>query len=358
MAVEIRGSVFTTADGGYGIRWPENGRRLQQSGFRTKREARRWFSENVKPRLERGGPSPDITYDAFCELFLTRHNASARTIATIAERLMPSRAAFGDWRLSEIERAADDIARWRATLTPTSRYRLTLAMRQVLGAGVRWRYLTRNPAVDAGPNPEPRGDELRPFTPGQIGSLAIELGMVYGPLAIFAAETGLRTNEWVALQRRDIDRSGRRQAVVVQRRFADGVLTPYPKTARRRVPLSARAMHALDTLPARVDTPLLFAAVKGGYINLDNWRTREWYPALDAAGIDRRGPYHLRHTFATEALASGMTLFQLARVMGASAKTIDKHYGHLAHDSEESIGTILDAASARSGVELASGFEE
>ena len=38
-------------------------------------------------------------------------------------------------------------------------------------------------------------------------------------LAVFATETGLRTNEWVALERRDVDRSG--PAVLVQRRYAD-----------------------------------------------------------------------------------------------------------------------------------------
>jgi hypothetical protein len=66
-------------------------------------------------------------------------------------------------------------------------------------------------------------------------------------------------------------------------------------------------------------------------------RTREWYPALEAAGLRRRGPYQLRHTFATEALAAGISIFELARVMGASVKTIDKHYGHLARDSEQAI---------------------
>jgi integrase len=62
----------------------------------------------------------------------------------------------------------------------------------------------------------------------------------------------------------------------------------------------------------------------GGHVGLDTWRTREWYPALDAAGLRRRGPYQLRHTFATAALAAGISIFELARVMGASVKTIDK----------------------------------
>jgi hypothetical protein len=52
-----------------------------------------------------------------------------------------------------------------------------------------------------------------------------------------------------------------------------------------------------------------------------------------------------------------MSIFQLARVMGASVKTIDKHYGHLAHDSEDAIRALLDARGARSGVEMASETE-
>jgi integrase len=324
MPPKLRGAVFPTG-GGYGIRWPEDGRRPQQSGFRTKTEARVWFDTHVAPRLRRGGPSPHITLDAFCDLFLERHGAtvSERTTATLTVRLAPARKTFGTWTLSELEGAAGDIARWRAGLSDTSRYRLTLALRQALAAAIRWGYITRNPAVDAGPNPEPRADELRPFTRAEIEKLAVELGPVYGPLCVFNAETGLRTNEWVAAERRDIDRAG--PAVVVQRRFAAGVLTPYPKTQRRRVPLTPRAEAALDALPPRLDTPLLFPAIRGGHIGLDTWRTREWYSALEAAGIDRRGPYHLRHTFATEALAAGVSIFQLARLMGASVRINRSH---------------------------------
>ena len=122
------------------------------------------------------------------------------------------------------------MAAWRASLPEGSRYRLTLALRQALGAAVRWRYMTRNPAVDAGRNPQPRREELRPFTPEEIDALEVELGPVFGPLLVFAAETGLRTNEWTALERRDIDRAGRRSPSSGATRRG---LTPYPKTAGR-----------------------------------------------------------------------------------------------------------------------------
>ena len=87
------------------------------------------------------------------------------TTRTLRERLIPARAVFGAWPLRDVERAAAEIAGWRATLSDTSRYRLTLALRQALGAAVRWGYIGRNPAVDAGRNPEPRAVELRPFKP-------------------------------------------------------------------------------------------------------------------------------------------------------------------------------------------------
>jgi integrase len=357
MPAETRGSVYRTRTG-YGIRWPENGRREHRSGFTTKTEARRWFAEQLAS-VRRGQPTSELTFDAFVDVFIERHGAtvSARTKETLAERLAPARAAFGAWTLRELELAADDVAAWRATLAPRSRYRLTSALRQALAAAVRWRYMARNPAVDAGRNPQPRLEELRPFTLDEVDSLGLELGPVFGPLVIFAAETGLRTNEWVALERRDVARD--ELAVVVQRRFADGVLTPFPKTerSRRRVPLTARALAAVESLPPRLDTPLVFPAGQGGHIGLDTWRTREWYPALEAAGVERRGPYALRHTFATEALAAGVSTFELARVMGTSVAMIDRTYGHLARDSEDSIRIRLEARAARSGVEVASGGE-
>jgi integrase len=64
----------------------------------------------------------------------------------------------------------------------------------------------------------------------------------------------------------------------------------------------------------------------------------------------KRGPYHLRHTFATEALAAGISIFELARLMGTSVKMIDRTYGHLARDSEEAVRARLDARGARSDV--------
>jgi integrase len=354
MSAELRGSVYTVKRG-VGIRWLEGGKRRHQSPFATRTEARRWFADNVAPRLRGPArPDPGITFDAFCDMFLERHGAtvSPSTKATLAERLKPARNVFRSWTLRELEGAAADVAAWRAGLTDSSRYRLTSALRQALGAAVRWRYLTLNPAVDAGKNPQPRAEELDPFTRDEIDRIAAELGHALGPFAIIGAETGLRTAELIALERRDLQDG----AVVVQRRFANGRLVDYPKTerSRRRVPLTDRAKSALDALPPRIDSRLLFPASQGGYLDLDNFRQRDWRPACEGAGVRVRGPYHLRHTFATEALAGGISIFELSRLLGASVTMIDRTYGHYARDSEAGILARLNARSARSGVEVAS----
>jgi site-specific recombinase XerD len=76
---------------------------------------------------------------------------------------------------------------------------------------------------------------------------------------------------------------------------------------------------------------------------------RNWYSALEAAGLR---PYPLRHTFATEALAAGVSIVELARVMGAPVKTIDAT-SDVARDSEQAIRARLDSRAARRGDEMA-----
>ena len=65
-----------------------------------------------------------------------------------------------------------------------------------------------------------------------------------------------------------------------------------------------------------------------GPFDIANFRRRAWGPAIDAAGIQKPARiYDLRSTFASNALAAGITMFELARITGTSAKMIEQHYG-------------------------------
>jgi integrase len=82
---------------------------------------------------------------------------------------------------------------------------------------------------------------------------------------MFVAPTGLRPSELFGLERRDVDRDA--GAVYVRRAFANGRLKQTKtRLSNRAVPLQAKALEALDHLPAS-ENPILFANSRGGRID-------------------------------------------------------------------------------------------
>jgi integrase len=272
------------------------------------------------------------------------------TIVTLRDRLRYAVAAFGDVPLREFERMADGIAGWKARLPSRARHGIVQALRQALDAVVRWGHIARNPAKLAGPNRQPPPRPIRAFSREEIDAIAAELSPRYQPLPAFVAATGLRPEEWQALERRDVDRAG--GVLAVCRTVSGGEVLGLAKTerSRREVPLGAAATEALEALPPRLDTGLLFPAPAGGLLSLGNFRRREWAPAIEASGVTRPARmYDLRSTFASDALAAGVSPFELARVMGTSVGMIERHYGTLLDGALESIAGRLDALHAARG---------
>jgi hypothetical protein len=71
---------------------------------------------------------------------------------------------------------------------------------------------------------------------------------------------------------------------------------------------------------------------------------REWAPAVEAAGVATPARiYDLRSTFASNALAAGVTVFELARLMGTSVRMIERHYGTLLEGAQAGLASRLDA---------------
>jgi integrase len=122
---------------------------------------------------------------------------------------------------------------------------------------------------------------------------------------------------------------------------------------RRRVPIRQAVAEALEEfVPRRIDTPLLFPGQRrnktGNWLlGLTSFRERVWRPTFAAAGLPYQRPYDMRHTYASEAIAAGINLFDLSRFMGTSLKEIDETYGHLVADSEDRGRALLDAYDSR-----------
>jgi hypothetical protein len=59
--------------------------------------------------------------------------------------------------------------------------------------------------------------------------------------------------------------------------------------------------------------------------------------------------YDLRSTFASNSLAAGVTVFELARLMGTSVAMIERHYGTLLEGAGADIARRLSAFEAEQG---------
>ena len=96
------------------------------------------------------------------------------------------------------------------------------------------------------------------------------------------------------------------------RRFGPFSRRPPPGLDAELVVADVRAEDvdpdALDKSPHRIDSRLLSPNSRGRTVDLNNFRTRDWYPALECAGFDQRGPHALRHTYATFLLDHVMSI--------------------------------------------------
>jgi integrase len=361
MPAEQRGTLDRSRRGRWRARWrDENGVRRSRAGFATKTEAGAWLDRKLDEvaALRRGDVAAVRrrempTLAGLVDEYLGQHNAEANTIRTLTARLryathgpsLDGVGGFADVRIDRLQ--VPEIGAWRRRLPERSAHAIHKALRQVLHDAVRAKLLDENVACRV-PNPEPKRREVPAFeTLADVEAVADEMAPRFAALPIVAALTGLRPEEWIALERRDVDRAA--GVLRVRRVFTDVRVKPYGKQSRslRTVPLPARAALALSTLPPRVDTPLVLPGERGGYLSLHNWRRDVWNPSVRAAGLDHRTPYALRHTFASFAIAASVSLFELARFMGTSVDQIDATYGHLLPDALDRTRRTLDAFLSR-----------
>jgi integrase len=239
-------------------------KRPQVGGFATRDEAERALTRE----LARLRPGREMTLTQLVEEYLKIHQAAPSTIEKLRWLLSKATAVFGDQLISELR--SEEVCAWRGRLPDGHRFEATQALRQVLNAAVAWELIDVNPARRGVPNPLRRFPEKRPFESWQqIRALASRLDAVTGPMVVFGAATGLGPAELVALEQRDVDRTGgvvyvRRQLVRGQvkqtrhgaasvrchcRRLRSTHSTGYPRRGAIAVPGTARWSYRSAQLP-------------------------------------------------------------------------------------------------------------
>lgn len=342
---------------GHVARWWENGIHKSRT-FRKKEDAlaAERAGRDREARRRSGLPVEQgpILYGELCDRYLAQYQVAEVSIQTLRERLASSRLAFGDCPMRELR--SETISRWNAGVRGGGTWRghTLRAMRQVLEQGVRWGYLTVNPA-GAGlvRMPSATPSDVRPLESwAEVYAVADAAG-AYGPLVAFACATGLRPEEWRALAWHEVDHRAR-TVRVVRTAGKDGAIRGTTKTdgSLRTVVLQQRALDALAGLPRPIDSrQLVFPAPDGGVLNPSNFRSRVWVPALREAGLEHRPPGQMRHTFATLALSAGAPIEWIGKQLGhTSIRTTLKHYARFLPAADDRAVAALDSFEQDAGL--------
>jgi integrase len=110
----------------------------------------------------------------------------------------------------------------------------------------------------------------------------------------------------------------------------NGMELPDSKTGARRIPLPNAARAVLSTLPRIAGNPYVIAGKVAGKYATD--LQHPWRRIRERAGLKGVRIHDLRHTYASNAVSSGMPIQMVGRLLGHTQLQTTMRYAHLADD--------------------------
>jgi integrase len=330
------------------------------------KKAAKAVAEKIQAKLALGDLSAldkdqkPVTFAEYAETWLKVYvevNCKASTVEeydkALRLHLLPT---FGPMALREITRdrirlflaeklAKGSVQKDGKPLSAGSVGNLLIILRAILFHAVDDGLLTSNPAARLGKFAKRKNeivsDRLDVFTREELAHLLAvterEIQEAYPPI-LTLAKTGIRESELFGLQPDDLDFTKR--VLWVRRAISRGRISTPKNRKARRVDLSPQACHVLRDYLTRRDAEAalagkepsvwLFPMPNGEPMHVSYFIYRLWYPALDRAGLKRRGPHQLRHSFASLLIAQGAHPKYIQEQLGHSSIQITLDlYGHL-----------------------------
>jgi integrase len=317
-----------------------------------KKDAQKWLTSKLREKdLGQFVEPASMSLNTYLDQWLEEVARFKVRLATFdgyeAKLKVHVRSGLGSKRLCDLQ--AYDIQKvyngmMRAGLSAKTVRHVHNVLSPALKQAVKWKLIQQNPC-ELCELPRIIKKEMQCFTPEET-AIFLEHARTdtYYAAFVLALETGMRPEEYLGLQWRDIDfeqsRLSVRRALVLQK--GGGFVFTEPKTpqSRRSIPLSASAVGVLKVhrrvqLESRMkingayeDHNLVFPSEIGTPTLYGNLDRRHFKKIIKTAGLRKIRLYDLRHTMATLLLSKGV-----------NPKIVSERLGH------SSIGLTLDTYS-------------
>ena len=314
---------------------------VEPSPLTVKEYLSKWLQTAARPRVA------ERTFDSYSEL-ISRY---------VTDDLGSHK--LSDLRPLHIQKLYADMQE-RGLSARTVRY-LHAVLSSALKEAVRWGMLLRNPAEVVN-LPRQVRKEMQAFSPKEaMEFLKAAAQDRWGVLFAFALATGMRPEEYLGLQWKDLDLEKgivTVQRAIIWRATGGGWYFGEPKTARSRrsIPLLAstlrlikehRRIQAEERLKAGAGYQhhdLVFTTSEGSPLMPRNLKRRHFRPILKAAKLpDDFRLYDLRHSCATLLLAAGENPKVVSERLGHASITLTLDvYSHVLPTMQQAAAERLE----------------
>lgn len=307
------------------------------------REAAVKISRGIDPGAERDAKRNAITVATLAERFDASHitfsvkDSTAREYRYSLKRyILPE---LGAKKVADVTRAQVAALHHKMRDKPTQANRTIEVVSKMFNLAEEWDL--RAP----GTNPR-RGIKKYPETKRERFLSEAELQRVGEVLAEMEGERVEMTSAIAAVRLLMFTGCRLSEIMTLQWKFIDlraGVLRlPDSKTGKKVVPLGGPAIEVLGLIERVEDNPwVLPGRLEGGRLtDLQPF----WQRVRARAGLKDARIHDLRHTFASFAAASGMSLHMIGKLLGHSSTQTTRRYAHLAE------GTVRVAANDVSSI--------
>lgn len=347
-----RGSVSKRGKSWYAV-YRVGGKQKWEKAGSSKRSAEALIARRMD-EINRGGfrEVKRIRFKEFASLWMRDYAAVAvkpSTLATYAAVIeLHLSPYFGESWLHQIDPI--DVQRFVSEkirdekLAPKTALNFLVLLREIFKHGALWGYCRTNPTEQV-QRPRVIQQEMDVLSTKELQRFLENVTPKYYSLFLVAVLTGVRRGELLALKWGDVDWNS--SQICVRRSLYKGTfVTPKTKYSNRRIvmtPLLQRKLlqHRLSSQSS--DSDIMFTNNSGLPLDPDNLIKREFYPALERAGLRRIRFHDLRHTYASLLIAQGENIKFIQSQLGhASATTTLDRYGHLMPNFQTNVGQRLD----------------